>query len=182
MLTDLIIKKFAIIDNLHVAFGSGFNVLTGETGAGKSIIIDAVNLLLGGRARGEVIRTGEDEATVEAIFNLGNNDSLQEKLLAAGLSGGDELLVRRIVTRAGKNRIFVNGSAVTLSQLRELTSGLVNIYGQHEHQNLQRTETHLELLDNFAELQEPLAIYKQAYGAYQQLQNELQRLNLAERE
>ena len=182
MLTDLTIKNFAIIENLHVTFGPGFNVLTGETGAGKSIIIDAVNLLLGGRARGEIIRTGEDEATVEAIFDLREDPLLEQKLVAAGLDSDRELLVRRIVARSGKNRVFVNGSTVPLTQLRELVSGLINIYGQHEHQNLQRIETHLGLLDHFAGLQETLMTYRSAFAAYQQLQKELDHLNLAERE
>ncbi|MDA3902618.1 MAG: DNA repair protein RecN [Desulfuromusa sp.] len=182
MLTDLIIKNFAIIENLHVTFRSGFNVLTGETGAGKSIIIDAVNLLLGGRARGEIIRTGENEASVEAVFELSEKSLFGQKLIAAGLDDDGALLVRRIVARSGKNRIFVNGSPVPLTQLRELISGLVNIYGQHEHQNLQRPETHLELLDCFAGLQEPLAGYRSSFAAYQRLQKELNNLDLAERE
>jgi DNA repair protein RecN (Recombination protein N) len=182
MLTDLIIKNFAIIENMHVTFRPGFNVLTGETGAGKSIIIDAVNLLLGGRARGEIIRTGEDEASVEAVFDLSEAALLEQKLVAAGLDDDGGLLVRRIVARSGKNRIFVNGSPIPLTQLRELIGGLVNIYGQHEHQNLQRTETHLELLDYFAGLQEPLAGYRSSFAAYQQLQKELNSLDLAERE
>lgn len=183
MITDLIIKNFAIIENLHVQFGSGFNVLTGETGAGKSIIIDAVNLLLGGRARGEVIRSGADEATVEAVFDLRGENKVREQLLAQGLdAAADELLVRRIVARSGKNRVFINGSAVPLAQLRGLTSQLVNIYGQHEHQNLQRTESHLEWLDNFAGLQEQLASYRQDFEHCRQLQQQLSSLELAERE
>jgi len=182
MLTDIIIKNFAIIEHLHVSFGSGFNVLTGETGAGKSIVIDAVNLLLGGRARGDIIRTGTDEATVEAIFALNEESLLNQKLMTAGLDDGDELLVRRIVTRSGKNRIFVNGSAVSLTLLRDLVSGLVNIYGQHEHQNLQRTETHLSLLDNFAGSEEHLEVYQAAFTAWKQLQKEQDHLALAERE
>ncbi len=182
MLTDLIIKNFAIIENLHVTFGSGFNVLTGETGAGKSIIIDAVNLLLGGRARGEIIRTGEAEASVEAVFDLNKDHLLGEKLITAGLDSDGELLVRRIVARSGKNRVFINGSPVPLTQLRELTSGLVNIYGQHEHQNLQRTETHLKLLDSFAETGDLLADYRAEFSTYQQLLKELSQLSLAERE
>ena len=182
MLTDLIIKNFAIIENLHVTFGSGFNVLTGETGAGKSIIIDAVNLLLGGRARGEIIRTGEEAASIEAIFDLSSEHDVGQKLIAAGLDNDTELLVRRIVARSGKNRIFINGSLVPLTQLRELTCGLVNIYGQHEHQNLQRTETHLELLDYFAGLQKPLADYQDTFAEYQRLQKDLDSLSLAERE
>lgn len=182
MITDLIVKNFAIIENLHVRFGTGFNVLTGETGAGKSIIIDAVNLLLGGRARGEVIRNGTDEATVEAIFDLRGESAVRAQLLDQGLADDDELLVRRIVSRSGKNRIFVNGSVVPLAQLRTLTSQLVNIYGQHEHQNLQRVETHLELLDGFAGLQPQLAAYQHAFQQCQQLQKRLNDLTLAERE
>ena len=181
MLTDLIINNFAIIENLHVAFGHGFNVLTGETGAGKSIIIDAVNLLLGGRARGEVIRTGTDEASVEAIFDL-QGESAVRGLLAEMDLHEDELLVRRIISRSGKNRVFINGSLAPLAQLRELTSNLVNIYGQHEHQNLQQVETHLELLDNFAGLQPQLEAYRQLFLSKQQLQQRLDSLDLAERE
>ncbi|RLB75952.1 MAG: DNA repair protein RecN, partial [Deltaproteobacteria bacterium] len=139
-------------------------------------------LLLGGRARGEIIRTGEDEASVEAIFDLSEELLLGRRLVAAGLDNDGELLVRRMIARSGKNRIFINGSPVSLTQLRELISGLVNIYGQHEHQNLQRTETHLKLLDSFAGLQEPLAAYRSAFAAYQQLQKELDSLNFAERE
>jgi len=182
MITDLIVKNFAIIENLHVQLGAGFNVLTGETGAGKSIVIDAVNLLLGGRARGEVIRTGADEATVEAVFDLQQESAVRQQLAEQGLDNGAELLVRRIVSRSGKNRVFVNGSAVPLNQLRLLTSNLVNIYGQHEHQNLQRTETHLALLDDFAGLQPQLLAYQQAFQQHQQLQKRLSDLDKADRE
>lgn len=182
MLCDLIIKNFAIVEQLHVNFNAGFNVLTGETGAGKSIIIDAVNLLLGGRARGEVIRTGTDEATVEAVFDVGSSALLQQRLVEMGLENGPELLVRRIVARSGKNRIYVNGSAVPLAQLRELTPLLVNIYGQHEHQGLQRVETHLPLLDSYAGCQAESGAYRVAYESKREISDKLQRLELAERE
>ncbi len=182
MITDLIIKNFAIIENLHVTFGQGFNALTGETGAGKSIVIDAVNLLLGGRARGEVIRTGAEEASVEAVFDLQKDSAVLGQLLECGLEAGEELLVRRVIFRSGKNRVFVNGSLVPLAQLRELTSQLVNIYGQHEHQNLQRSETHLELLDNFADLSDYLEQYRQTFLNCRQLQQRLTELDMAERE
>ena len=182
MLTDLIIKNFAIIESLHVNFAAGFNVLTGETGAGKSIIIDAVNLLLGGRARGEVIRTGFNEAVVEAVFDLSGESAVRSRLAERGLDGGDELLVRRIVSRSGKNRVFINGSPTPLGQLRELTGSLVNIYGQHEHQNLQRTETHLELLDRFAGHERLLDDYRQAYQQFHAVSEQLRKLELAERE
>ena len=182
MLSDLTIRNFAIIESLHVQFGPGFNVLTGETGAGKSIIIDAVNLLLGGRARGEVIRAGAKEASVEAIFDLQDEVGLRALLVEQGLENGAELLVRRLVSRSGKNRVFVNGSTVTLAQLRDLTSRLVNIYGQHEHQNLQQVETHLELLDDFAGLRPQLDLYRGAFERCRQIQQQLDGLNLAERE
>ncbi len=182
MLTDLIIKNFAIVEQLHVSFKGGFSVLTGETGAGKSIIIDAVNLLLGGRARGEVIRTGTEEATVEAVFDIGESPLLQQRLVEIGLEAEDELMVRRIIARSGKNRIFVNGSPVQLAQLRELTPLLVNIYGQHEHQGLQRVETHLPLLDSYADCRAELAKYKAAYESRHALADQLHRLELAERE
>ncbi len=182
MLSDLTIKNFAIIESLHVQFGPGFNVLTGETGAGKSIIIDAVNLLLGGRARGDVIRAGAEEASVEAIFDLQAESGLQALLVEQGLDNDGELLVRRLVSRSGKNRIYVNGATVPLAQLRDLTSRLVNIYGQHEHQNLQRVETHLELLDDFAGLLPQLNLYREAFEQCRQLQQQLAGLHLAERE
>lgn len=182
MLTDLIIKNFAIIESLHVNFSAGFNVLTGETGAGKSIIIDAVNLLLGGRARGEVIRTGFDEAVVEAVFDVSGESVVRARLAERGLDEGDELLVRRIVARSGKNRVFINGSPTPLGQLRELTGSLVNIYGQHEHQNLQRTETHLALLDRFAGHEPLLESYRQAYQQFLTVAEQLRKLDLAERE
>lgn len=182
MLSDLIIKNFAIVERLQVNFNAGFNVLTGETGAGKSIIIDAVNLLLGGRARGEVIRTGTDEATVEAIFDVGSSPLLRRRLVEMGLDNGPELMIRRIVARNGKNRVFVNGSATPLAQLRDLTPLLVNIYGQHEHQGLQRVETHLPLLDSYSECKPEADVYRLAYERTRELSDKLKRLELAERE
>ncbi len=182
MLSDLIIRNFAIIESLHISFAPGFNVLTGETGAGKSIIIDAVNLLLGGRARGDVIRAGAEEATVEAVFDLQGDQPLLDRLDAAGLAEGSELLVRRIVTRHGKNRIFVNGSPVPLTQLKDLARGLVNIYGQHEHQVLQSPEAHLHMLDHFAGLTAEVHAYRDLYAALQRMRKKLESLDLAERE
>ncbi len=132
MLTDLNIRNFAIIDNLHVAFGPGLNILTGETGAGKSIIIDAVNLLLGMRASAELIRTGEEEATVEAVFDLSCHPGILAKLVETGVECDGELLVKRVIARSGKNRVFVGGGLSTTAVLAELGQSLINIYGQHE--------------------------------------------------
>lgn len=182
MLTDLIIKNFAIIDRLQVAFGPGFNVLTGETGAGKSIIIDAVGLLLGDRARPDLIRTGEEEATVEALVDLTSRPELRQGVAEAGFETGDEMVLRRVVSRSGKNRIYVNGSLATLAQLQPLAAQLVTIYGQHEHQSLQRSDTHLALLDRFAGLDTALAQYLGFYRRLRELDEHLRRLDAAERE
>lgn len=150
MLTELSIRNVAIIDQLQLSFGPGLNLLTGETGAGKSIIIDALTLVCGGRASVDLIRTGEDEATVEALFDLTHLPNLQERLHETGIDASGELLIRRCLSRSGRNRVFINGSLATLSQLSEFGRLLVTIHGQHESQGLLRPEYHLVLLDSFA--------------------------------
>lgn len=182
MLCELSIRNFAIIDRLQVRFGLGFNVLTGETGAGKSIIIDAVGLLLGDRARPELIRTGEEEATVEALFDLNRVPALRAELAEQGFEDGGELLVKRVVARSGKNRVYLNGSLAKLGQLQPLTAQLLAIYGQHEHQNLQKPEQHLVMLDDFAALTSDLEAYQLFFREQQGLESRLQQLNAAERE
>jgi DNA repair protein RecN (Recombination protein N) len=182
VLTELIIRNFAIIDRLQVAFGSGFGVLTGETGAGKSIIIDAVGLLLGERARPELIRTGEEEATVEALFDLAGRPDLQSAVAEAGFEATDELVLKRTVSRSGRNRVYVNGSLATLSQLQPLSGRLVTIYGQHEHQGLLRADGHLPLLDRFAGLEDAAEGYQQLHRQVLALEERLRQLAGAERE
>ncbi|WP_235606815.1 DNA repair protein RecN [Syntrophotalea acetylenivorans] len=180
MLTDLHIRDFAIIDVLEVGFSSGFNVLTGETGAGKSIIIDAVALLLGDRARVDLIRTGSEEAVVEAVFDLQGKPAVRQALAAGGFDDEEELLIKRVVNRNGRNKIYINGSLAKLAQLQPLTSQLMNIYGQHEHQGLQRADSHLAFLDSYAGLQPELDTYRHSYDDIQQLEQELQKLQDAE--
>lgn len=182
MLLELNIRNFAIIDRLGVAFGPGFNVLTGETGAGKSIIIDAVGLLLGERARPELIRNGEEDATVEALLDLSARPQLRAELVEAGFEDAEELLVRRIVTRSGKNRVYLNGSLATLAQLQPILTQLVTVYGQHEHQSLLRPETHLQLLDRFAGLEETLTAYRRIFEERATVSEHLRRLEQAERD
>ena len=182
MLCELSIRNFAIIDRLQVQFGLGFNVLTGETGAGKSIIIDAVGLLLGDRARPELIRTGEEEATVEALFDLSALPRLRTELALQGVEDGEELLVKRVVARSGKNRVYLNGSLAKLGQLQPLTAQLLAIYGQHEHQNLQRADQHLAMLDDFAGLGSDLEAYQQFFQEVQGLESRLEQLDAAARE
>jgi DNA repair protein RecN (Recombination protein N) len=150
MLTDLTIKNVAIIDTLHITFKPGMTVLTGETGAGKSIIIDAVGLVMGGRASIDLIRSGEDEAVVEALFDISALPEIRQLLLEAGFDSADELLIKRSLSRGGKNKIFINGGMATLALLIDIAPRLINIYGQHDSQTLLKPENHLRLLDSFA--------------------------------
>jgi DNA repair protein RecN (Recombination protein N) len=161
MLSALRIEHFAIIDSLEVDFDAGLTVLTGETGAGKSILVDALHLALGGRAQGDVVRTGFDEASVEAVFAA--SPTLRERLRSLGLPDGPELLIRRVVHRAGRSRVWVNGALCTVSVLEQLVRQLCDISGQHEHVNLLNPDGHLDLLDGFAGLAESRAAYNEAY-------------------
>ena len=156
MLTELHIRDFAIIDELQLRFAPGFSVLTGETGAGKSIIVDAVELVLGGRADTTSVRAGADRAIVEATFRLasGQRATIGPVLEREGLEGDnpDLLLLGREVRLSGRNVSRVNGRAVTLALLREVAEGLVDIHGQSEHLSLLRVRKHVNLLDQYAEL------------------------------
>ncbi len=157
MLTCLRVRNFAIIDALEVEFGPGLNVVTGETGAGKSILVSALQLVLGGRGRPELVRTGEKQAEVEALFDLSANPGLREGLAElddAGLGDGalkemDELIIRRVVLASGRTRAYVNGRLTTAGQLSRLAEGLADISSQHEHHSLVDPATHLRYLDAF---------------------------------
>ncbi|MGH7555019.1 MAG: AAA family ATPase, partial [Longimicrobiales bacterium] len=139
MLVELRVQNFAIIDRLAVRLEPGLNVLTGETGAGKSIIVGALSLLLGERASGEVIRQGAERAVVEGVFDVADRADLRAFLTEHGVEGDDGLLVlRREITVAGRNRAWVNGAASTAGMVAELGSHLVDLHGQHEHQALLR--------------------------------------------
>jgi len=166
MLKELKINNFAIIDNLHVEFQSGLIALTGETGAGKSIIIDALNLILGGRADSDFIRTGETSATVESIFEVTDEktlDTLRE--LGINVNNG-EVLVRRTISSSGKNRCLVNDSTVTVSALARLGNRLVDIHGQHDHQTLLNPEIHLDILDLYGKIMEDRKNFVKQYHSY----------------
>ncbi|MGE5445978.1 MAG: DNA repair protein RecN [Ignavibacteriales bacterium] len=153
MLLELTLRNFTIIDELSVSFGEGLNVLTGETGAGKSIIVDAVNLILGEKASADIVRSDKDEAQIEALFDIKGNISLREKLVSFGFeSEGDELLIKRIISRTGRSRLFINGSIATFLILEQIVEGLIDIFSQHNHQTLLREENHLEVLDEFGGL------------------------------
>lgn len=182
MLIDLSIRNLAIIDSLHVPFREGLTILTGETGAGKSIIIDAVNLIMGGRASADMIRTGEEEATVEAIFLLPLDSPLPARLAEAGIECEGELLVKRVITRAGRNRVFIGGGLSTLAILSDISRELVNIYGQHESQTLLKPENHLTLLDGFAGLLPLRSSYAALFEEFRATLARIRELEEGERE
>ncbi|HKZ17416.1 MAG TPA: DNA repair protein RecN [Geobacteraceae bacterium] len=182
MLTDLFIKNFAIIDSLHVTFGPGLNVLTGETGAGKSIIIGALGLILGARSSAEIIRTGEDEAVVEALFDLSGQPDIAARLAETGIDTDGELLVKRVVSRGGKNRVYVNGGLSTTAILSGVSRLLVNIYGQHESQTLVRPGNHLALLDGYGGVSPIQSEFSSLFAEYGKTRAEMKKLEEGERE
>jgi DNA repair protein RecN (Recombination protein N) len=166
MLRFLRIRHLAVIDSVEVEFDPGLNVLTGETGAGKSILVEAVGLLLGGRASGDLVRTGEDAAAIEAIFE----------------SGGEELLVRREITAQGRSRAFVNGALATAGALKELSNRLIELHGQHEHQTLLDPSTHLGVIDTFGRLDALLAPTAAAFDVLQTSKESLGKIRAAARD
>src|SRR5262244_659494 len=163
MLRFLRIHQLAVIDSVEVEFDSGFNVLTGETGAGKSILVEAVGLLLGGRASADLVRTGEDVASIEAIFE----------------SRGQELVVRREITAQGRSRAFIDGTLATAGALKDLSDRLVELHGQHEHQTLLDPSAHLGVIDAFGALDRLLVPTAAAHDALRTSQDELGRVRAA---
>ena len=178
MLVELSIRDFAIIDSLRVGLGPGLNIFTGETGAGKSIIMDALSLILGDRATNEIIREGADEALVEALFDVSESRArgLDNILVSSGIDPADELVIKRVVQRAGRNRIYINGGLATLVTLTEVGRRLIDIYGQSEHQSLTRPEEHVELLDSFGSLGALRSHMADAYREFTAARKELETL------
>lgn len=176
MLKSLLIKNYALIEEISVEFSSGLTIITGETGAGKSIVIDAFGLLLGERASSEMIRAGAEKAVVEGVFSIKNNRRIAEILRANESDVTDELLVRREVTAKGQSRCFVNDSPVSVSLLKEIGDALVDLHGQHEHQSLLRPETHIDFLDAFGGYEKELATYQQSYRKLAELMSKKREL------
>jgi DNA repair protein RecN (Recombination protein N) len=174
MLTELRIANFAIIDQLSLECGRGFHVLTGETGAGKSIIIDAIALLVGGRADESLIRAGAEEAVLEAAIVLPSSGPLTARLRAEGLLGDDdtELIVRRVLSRSGRHKLYLNGSLTPLRTLQSLAGTLIDIHGQHEQQSLLSAQSQLDALDAFGHLKEARLNYGRTYEEWRAFQRE----------
>lgn len=185
MLTELHIRNFALVEELRLELGPGLSVLTGETGAGKSIIVDAMTAALGERTSSEVVRTGADKCLVEAVFELDSDSPACEVAAQLGYEpDGGLLILSREITAAGKSQCRINGRPITASALREITSHLVDIHGQHEHQSLLSVPTHVEILDSWCGT-ELLALREKAASVYTELQaavNERNRLLTDERE
>lgn len=183
MLSELSIKNFAIIDSLSISFKKGLTVLTGETGAGKSIIIDAINLLVGGRGSAEFVRHGEEKAEIEGLFYIEEGHPCFRKMTEFGIDIDEGTIVlRRDIALSGKSVCRINGKLITISVLREIGSTLIDIHGQHEHQELMDETKHLQLLDTFAsgELVPVLEEYEEIYRSYMQTHKKL--MNLTENE
>jgi DNA repair protein RecN (Recombination protein N) len=176
MLAHLNIENFAIISRLEIDFKQGLNIISGETGAGKSIIINAVNLILGGRASADLIRTGAEEAMVEALFNFPDNLSLKTLMTELDFSFDGDLLIKRTLSREGRNKILINGSIATLQMLSRLGMMMISISGQHEHQLLLRPENHLYLLDDFGGLVGEREALASSFNRYESIKARLKKL------
>jgi DNA repair protein RecN (Recombination protein N) len=181
LLSLLRIKNLALVEDLEWELAPGFTAITGETGAGKSIIIGALQLLLGERADKSLIRTGAEACTVEAIFSGDDFAALNVRLDESGIEPGDEeLLVKRTFSLGGSNRQFVNGSPTTLALLKTIGDGLVDLHGPHDHQSILSPERQLDLLDRFAHAEAELEAYQKSYRRWQELIVEEEALRTAE--
>ncbi|MCF8054262.1 MAG: DNA repair protein RecN [Deltaproteobacteria bacterium] len=163
MLMELRIKNLAIIEQLEVTFGTGLNVITGETGAGKSIIIGALALLLGERANTDLIRTGEETLTIEGVFDVATLPDTRQHLEEIGGESEGELVIRRLISRTGKNRVYIGGAIVPLGELTKFAENLVAICSQHEHQLLLHSDKHIDILDDFCLLRNERESYTELF-------------------
>jgi len=174
MLLELVIKDFAIIDSLNLAFKKGLNILSGETGAGKSIIVGAVSLLLGGRAYSELIRSEKDDAVVEAVFDIKDAAEVKSLLVSMGIStDDDQLIIRRIISRSGKNRIYIGGQLGNIQMLSQIGGALIDISGQYSQQLLLQTEGHINIIDIFGMHDELCTQYREGYDQFLKILDDL---------
>jgi DNA repair protein RecN (Recombination protein N) len=176
MLAHLKVRDFVLIHELDLELSAGFNVLTGETGAGKSLVALAVDMLLGRRSKGELVRKGAKEAEIEGLFNISDEPEVKARLEEAGLPGEDELLVRRVIPMNGRHRCYVNGGLASLSLLSRMAEGLARSMGQHEQLTLLDSHKQLEMLDGFGKLHGDVEKMRSLYGQYEQAVAELEQL------
>ena len=183
MLVELRLKNFAIIDDISINFGGNLNIITGETGTGKSLIVDAINIILGDKFTADHVKSTGKQTSIEALFEVPDDFGIGEKLERFGIGAFEgELVIKRVFNPGGKNRIYMNGSIATLGTLSEVTDGLVNMFGQHEHQSLLKKNNYLSYLDTFSQLEHELSRYKAAYAELIHAESELEALRKKERE
>lgn len=183
MLRELRIKNFAIIDFLNIEFSPGLIIFTGETGAGKSIIIEALSLTLGGRVSPDDIRSGEEKGYVEALFDISNDSLLKKRLKELGIEAEDgELIFKRVFSSSGKSKSYINNNLATLNLLSDIGKRLVDIHGQHQHQTLLYPENHIDIIDSYGKLLEKRDKLSERYHEYQRLKKELEELTRKSRE
>ena len=176
MLSQLIISDFAIISHLEIEFRNGLNILSGETGAGKSIIINAVNLILGARASSDLVRSGANEARVEALFHQPENDYLSRFMSEKGIPFDGEIIIKRTISKEGRNKITVNNSISSLQTLSAIGMMIISISGQHEHQVLLKPDNHLYLLDDLGNLSDTRIRLTALYNDYENIKKKTKQL------
>ncbi|MFZ0389066.1 MAG: DNA repair protein RecN [Calditrichia bacterium] len=177
MIKQLYVQNFALAETLNVEFHAGLNIITGETGAGKSILVGAISAVLGGRIFTEIVRTGAERATVEAVFQIEGNKPVQTLLSEKELAGGTELFLRREILTRGSTRAFVNDTPVAIATLAEIGDMLVDIHGQHEHQSLLQREIHRYFLDAYGRLNPLLQQVSLAFQEAQETEKKLRQLS-----
>jgi DNA repair protein RecN (Recombination protein N) len=188
MLLGLNLRNFTVIDEIAVSFGPGLNIITGETGAGKSVIVDAINVILGDRVSPDYIKTGREEAHLEALFDISDKPAVRERLDSLGFEVSDgELLIKRIIYRKGRSRAFINGGIATLPVLEQASEGIIDIFSQHEHQSLLKPENHIRVLDEYGGHGDLVSAQRDIYASFRDVNREIERLtaeqkNLFERE
>ncbi len=184
MLCELHIKNLAIIKDLSLVFGGGFSILTGETGAGKSIILQSLNLLSGGKGNSGVVRSGTSKAVIEAVFEIPKHSPIPALLQEGGFEEEEELLIKRIISANGRSRFYINGSLANAKMARKISANLISIASQHDHQQLQSLKHHLEFVDTVGNHHAACRAYQTIYAKWLKLKQELAALteNMRERE
>jgi DNA repair protein RecN (Recombination protein N) len=182
MLRELYIKNYALIDEMTLTFSDKLTVLSGETGAGKSIIVGALGLVLGDKARTSSIRSGLESCTVEARFEITSSHPVHRLIRERGVENGAFLVIRRVITRSGTSKCFVNGLQIGVRELQDITGQLIDIHGQHQHQSLLNVKNHLFLLDRYGKLEGELNRYQRSYRKMQEFRKRIRELTMDERE
>lgn len=182
MLKELYIRNYALIDEMTIGFSDNLTVLSGETGAGKSIIVGALGLVLGEKARTSSVRSGMESCTVEGRFEIESSHPVSLHLSASGMADEGFLVIRRVVTRSGGSKCFINGLQVGVRDLQEITGLLIDIHGQHQHQSLLTVRNHLLILDRYGKLENDLGAYQKSYRNMNALRERIEALTMDERE